>query len=462
MNFTPPSKTFCVLPWIHLSTRPSGEMRVCCTANASSVGKTNDKVHGGQVGILKTSDGRPANLNTSSLIDAWNNDYMKGVRRQMLDGEMPPSCLKCYKEEDAGHNSKRMWETAYWDKQIDIGEIIAQTNEDGSVPPNIIYLDIRMGTKCQLACVMCSPHDLSNWVKDWQKVYPQIENKALKETMVWDNKGQNHGASYNWHKHNPVFWDQLYDQIPNMKQLYFAGGEALVIEEDYTLLEEVIRRGHAKDIEVRYNSNGVDIPDRMLEIWNHFKKVRFHYSIDSVGAMNDYIRYPSQWDHQVKQFHLLDKTPDNVEVTVACAVQALNIFYIPDLIKWKLEQGFKKINAYPLGAGLVNWHFVYHPPHLNPKVLPHAFKQLVAEKYERHIEWLMDNFDMVTNRPASKEEWVDSGYGIKRLRGLVSFMMSEDWSNRMPEMIEYINRLDALRRTDFRATFPEMAHLLDG
>ena len=48
-----PSETFCLLPWVHLSTRPDGSMRVCCTANASSVGPTNDKEHGGQVGILK-------------------------------------------------------------------------------------------------------------------------------------------------------------------------------------------------------------------------------------------------------------------------------------------------------------------------------------------------------------------------------------------------------------------------
>ena len=50
-----PSDTFCALPWMHLSTRPDGNMRVCCTANASSVGPTNDKEHGGQVGILRLS-----------------------------------------------------------------------------------------------------------------------------------------------------------------------------------------------------------------------------------------------------------------------------------------------------------------------------------------------------------------------------------------------------------------------
>ena len=102
------SDTFCALPWLHLSTRPDGAMRVCCTANASSVGATNEKIYGGKQGELRTEDGTPANLNNSDFLSAWNNSYMRNVRKQMIAGEKPPSCLKCFKEEDAGHNSKRM------------------------------------------------------------------------------------------------------------------------------------------------------------------------------------------------------------------------------------------------------------------------------------------------------------------------------------------------------------------
>ena len=75
-------------------------------------------------------------------------------------------------------------------------------------------------------------------------------------------------------------------------QLYFAGGESTVIEEHYTLLEEVVKRGYAKQIELRYNSNGVEMPQRLFDLWDEFKRVRFHYSIDAHGKQNDYIRYP--------------------------------------------------------------------------------------------------------------------------------------------------------------------------
>ena len=41
------SNTFCILPWIHFATRPNGDMRLCCSANASGAGKDHE------VGIIK-------------------------------------------------------------------------------------------------------------------------------------------------------------------------------------------------------------------------------------------------------------------------------------------------------------------------------------------------------------------------------------------------------------------------
>ena len=455
------SDTFCILPWVHLSTRPDGSMRVCCTANASSVGPTNDREHGGMVGILKTEDGKPNNLNVSDFLSSWNSTYMKNVRTQMLNGEKPPSCLKCYKEEAAGHRSKRQWETEYWSKRVNVDTLIKNTDADGSVPPQLAYIDLRFGTKCQLACVMCSPHDSSGWIKDYKEIFPAVENASLKTTMQWKDKGSFNGSSYNWHKQNPVFWEQFYEQIPNMQQIYFAGGESLIIEEHYEILEKCIEKGYAKDLELRYNSNGVEWREDLFDLWKHFKLVRFHYSIDSIKEMNDYIRYPSKWKRQEEVFHILDtQTSDNVEITVACAVQALNIYYIPDLIKWKLEQNFRKINMWPFGAGGVNYHFVYHPPHLNVKILPKWFKEECRRKYEEFYPWWEANWQNgIPSWHKDKVDystWREANYGIKRLEGMLQFMESEDWSIRLPEMKEFLSLCDKQRNLNFADVFPEM------
>jgi len=447
------SETFCILPWIHLSTRPNGHMRLCCTANASSADATNNKEFGGEIGILKEVDGKPSNLGHHDLMTSWNNNFMKYVRTTMLDGKIPYPCLKCFKEELAGHRSKRIWETEYWSSIVDIEDLMNNTNEDGSVPPQIAYVDIRLGSKCDLKCIMCSPHDSSMWIGDWAKLYKQIKNESLKELCQWKNKGRVDGASYTWFKDNPKFWNQLYNQIPNIKQLYMAGGEAIIIKEYDELLDRIIDMGYADKITLRYNSNGIRLSESLIDKWKHFKFVRFHFSIDSIEEMNEYIRYPSDWNQIVAQLRRLDDTPDNIEVTIACAVQMLNIYYIPDFVKWKLQMNFKKINKWPLGGGLLNYHLVYHPAFLNVKVFPMWFKEEVANKYEKFYEWLIQNY-------RDSEDFTESSWGLQRYKGLISFMFSEDWSRRMPEFQEYISIMDKIRGTDFKKIFYAMRKLL--
>ena len=462
------SETFCALPWMHLSSRPDGKMRTCCTSNASSVQDpdSNKKVGGGEVGIVKNDDGVPANFNHTSLEDAWNSGYMRNVRKMMLRGEKPDPCLKCYKEEESGHLSKRNWESDYWGNRFNLRELAAETDQDGRVPPKIRYIDLRMGSKCQLACVMCSPHDSTGWIKDWNKMYPQITNEKLKNTSAWDNKGRNDGASYNWHKNNPKFWSDLFEQIPHMYQLYFAGGESFIIDEHYDLLEECIKRGYAKNIELRYNSNAVEWRDDLFDLWSNFKRVRFHYSIDAHGEHNDYIRYPTNWKHQEDVFWQLDATSDNVEVTTATTIMALNVAYIPEFVKWKVEQGFRKVNKWPFGAGGINMHFAYWPPQLNLKVLPQNVKQQITDKYEQEFyPWIDENwqsFTGVKEAGIDKHTFLNASYGLPRFKGIIRFMNAEDWTQRLPETREYLNLVNKQRgwETKFLEVFPIFKDIL--
>ena len=107
-------------------------------------------------------------------------------------------------------------------------------------------------------------HDSLGWIKDYKAVFP-VENASPKETMQWKDKGSYNGSSYNWHKQNP-FWKQFYEQMPSMQQIYFAGGESFIIEEHYEILEHAIKMGYAKDLELRYNPNGVEWREDLFEL----------------------------------------------------------------------------------------------------------------------------------------------------------------------------------------------------
>jgi hypothetical protein len=120
---------------------------------------------------------------------------------------------------------------------------------------------------------------------------------------------------------------------------------------------------------------------------------------------------------------------------------------------------------WPLGAGGINYHFVYWPAFLNVKVLPQWFKDECERKYEEFIPWFEENWELCLSEKdrgkITKERWLANSYGVKRLRGMISFMKSEDWSQRLPEMKDYLEKIDAHRGISFYDTFPEMKDIFN-
>ena len=447
---TKSSCTFCVLPWIHLATRPNGDMRLCCTANASGAGENHT------VGLIKNEDGTHANFAKVTPMQAWNNDFMKSVRTTMLEGKIPASCKGCFDEEAQGIVSKRIWETATWlnDEGVDVEELIKQTEEDGTVPERLQYLDLRLGHTCNIKCVMCSPHDSSKWVADWKKLVPQLENESVKQQMTWDKKEFNN----KWHE-KESFWKELYAQIPNLKQVYFAGGEPLMIKEHKMFIQEIIRQGYQDNVLLRYNSNGLLVDNELIELWSKFRKVKFAVSVDASYERDDYIRFPTNFSKVERTLHMLDNTPDNIHVSMATAVQIFNIKHIPDFLKWKVNSNFKKmnvglINGVTMGGGLVNAHLVHIPTFLNITILPEADKQDVRERFSELKQWLWDNYTQ------DDEFWIHNPKGWRQWEGLLKHMDSRDNSHLLYGFKEYVNKLDAIRNLNAAQVFPELAHLL--
>ena len=433
------SKTFCPLPWIHLATRPNGDVRVCCTANASGAGKTDEK----EAGLVK-EDGVAMNLRDHTIEEVFNSSHMRRTRLQMIAGEIPTSCTKCFNEEAKGIRSKRQWETTEWAQRLDLQKLVKQTKADGTAPVNIPYFDLRLGNLCQLKCVMCSPHDSSSWIKEWKLQYPQYKNEDLVKDQGWNDQ-----YDYTWYKKGS-FIESMKDQAKHIQELYFAGGEPLLIPENYKILEFLVEEGLARQVNLRYNSNGLELPDKLFKLWDHFKEVRFNFSIDAYGERNDYIRYPSKWSDVEANLKRLDQnTKDNTVINIACAVQLLNAGYIDELAEWKMDQGFSKINPSMFGGGIIGTHLVYLPSYLNVQVLPKQAKDWIKNKVETFID-----------RQKFNLEFNQHPYGAQRWHGLIKYMMQEDWSHKLPALQEYLQVTDERRGTDFRKTFPELGQYI--
>lgn len=434
------SKTICPLPWIHIATRPNGDVRLCCTANASGSQLAQDIKDSGLIKDNNIS----LNLTTSTIEEIWNSEFMKNTRLQMLKGQEPLSCKKCFIEERNGISSKRNWETQVWKERIDLDKIIKNTNDDGSLPLYIPYFDLRLGNACQLKCIMCSPHDSSSWIKDWKHQKNQYSDSLLKHDQDW-----NINYNYQWFKKGN-FLNSIKNQSDSIKELYFAGGEPLMIDEHYKILEFMIESGTANQCILRYNSNGLIFRSNLFKLWEHFKEVKFNFSIDALESKNDYIRFPSKWSNVVSNLKIFDDTADNITVNIACAVQALNVINISDLARWKIDQNFKKINKAPFGAGVIGLHLVYLPSYLNIRVLPISLKKVASKNIEKFCSEMEFDYEF-NNNPYGKQRW----------EGIIKYMFAEDWNSKISALIQYINICDRNRSTNILDTFTELEEIFN-
>ena len=93
-------------------------------------------------------------------------------------------------------------------------------------------------------------------------------------------------------------------------------------------------------------------------------------------------------------------------------------------------------------------------------MLPKWFKQEVTEKFEDFYPWLEKNWKKCNGVSSLNfKDWRELPYGIKRLQGLISFMNSEDWSERLPETAEWCSTIARRRKLNFLEIFPDLEWL---
>jgi MoaA/NifB/PqqE/SkfB family radical SAM enzyme len=273
---------------------------------------------------------------------------------------------------------------------------------------------------------MCRPIDSSKWVK-----HANILKEELKTDVRWDCKHKVESYSTNnfeWYK-DKQFLKDFYASADDIQHIIFGGGEPLYIKEHKEILKQLVKQGASKHIDLRYHTNGTIYDKEVVELWTHFNYVDVMISIDGAEYVNNYIRWPADWDSIEQNLHLYDNTPANIDIKILCTVQALNIYYLPEFADWLLRQDYKKISK-PRLDGIFHTGILHFPPYLSAKVLSKRAKNKVAEKLHRYC-------DANTDNPS-----------IQRLRKMIDFMNSEDASHLLPQTLEYLDKLDQLRSMD--------------
>jgi len=435
------SDTFCPIPWIFQAVRNNGDIRICCQANVTK-----------NQGVVRHPDGTSYNAGKDNMADARTADFMNVVRKNMLEGRWSDECGRCKSEEDSGLTSRRQYEQ-HWNFKLE--DAIKVTNTDGSINTNdvpLVYYDLRFGNLCNLKCRMCGPTDSHSWYEDWLQLYG---GDGFKDTHGYvklqkNKKGRLSTTDYDWHT-SEKFWDHIESNIPSMEHVYMAGGEPLMIERHYDFLQKCVDMGQAEKMSIEYNTNMTTLQPRVIELWKHFKSVIIGASIDGYGPVVEYQRYPAKWSMINKNLQQIDKLGPNVRAWLACTVTTLNIFHIPEFMKWKLqESNFKKINSSKKNP-ILTIHVAHSPSTACIQSMPLEMKQLVKEKYDDFKDWLI-NEDL-------PEHVVQSG--LKIINDIVNFMMKEDRSEKWDWFCEYTRQIDKLRNQSILDVVPEYKKYFD-
>ena len=380
------SNTFCILPWMHLATNARGRLRVCCN---STPGKN----------FIEKPDGTYYKLFKDNLEEAWNSEVYKTIRQQMLDGERPEMCTRCFREEDAGVRSARQAWNDKW-KEEDVEYTV-------HAPFDIKYVDLRLGNLCNLKCRMCNPYASNQWVKEWHLV---------DEALTPDE--YNNLSNMDWPEIEKT-WENLFSISNTVEEIYLTGGEPTVIQEQHKLLDFFINNGTSHKIRLKYNTNLTNIPKHLLDKWTKFKRVQLNCSIDAVGELDRYIRYPSNWSAIEKNWETVLQLP-NVNPEIHCTVQMYNILHLDKLIKWALPYDKK-----------IYFNILNHPEYLNIRCLPMQLKNLAQIRLAEYIE-------------------------LPKLQGVIDYMWQEDWSDKLPDFYKYTQELDKSRDQDLYKIVPEL------
>lgn len=366
------------------------------------------------------------------LMDLINSPKMKQLRLDMINGVESEECKKCYQHENAGVKSFREEGLRLYPDTI---EKVVNTNEDGSVSEfSMEYFDMRFSNLCNFKCRTCGQEYSSQWEQENNRTYadrPQVNfpkgaNKELLQDVI--------------------------DQIPHFKKAYFAGGEPLIMEEHYILLEEMIRQGRT-DVALVYNTNISNIKYKnkdLIQLWKHFDKhVQVYASIDHVKERAEYIRHGTDWG-VIEQNIASLRQHDFIKITMNTVLSIFNFLTIDQFYEYLITKKW-----YTNADMVASLYCMSTPYHLSCHSMPESFKHVGNEKLERAIDILKENdfrdvqlseLEQAKSWALSHDTWEDKDqYG---------------YTNKVRFRME-IERLDKIRGEKFENVFPELVPLLE-
>ena len=377
------NENFCILPWVAMQISSDGNIKTCC----------------------EQLDSYTQDLSTS-LKDIFDGEKSRAMRSDFKKGLVPKACVSCIKRSKYTSTFKTA-KHPQW--QHLTNDLLERTSNDGTSNFSIKFLDLRFGNLCNFSCRMCESASSSKLKK-----IDELIGRPSFDLVQLDK--------------NPQLIKNIIQILPDIGEIYFAGGEPLIMEGHYVILDWLVK--NKPDIKISYNTNLSTTSYKGRDIrfyWEKIRTIEVYPSIDSIGSRGEYIRHGFDWNKFENNFKFLK----NFICGTNTVFNIFNAFSILELIDYMRSVHQVPVSIYPL----------HTPDNMSVTLLSKTLKQQASERINSYILKNENLYDTTK----------------RHLMLIDKYMLSQDHSFLSKEFKRVNEILDIEYRKDFKKTFPELA-----
>jgi len=317
-------KNFCALPFHHTAIHTDGAYNICCQHEVPPE--------------------HTLNIKTSTPIKWFQSDYVKNVQASFLSDQRHPGCSSCW-----GHDDHTL--TSLRQRVMKEYTILGIDTKN----PSIKYVEINLGNLCNLKCLMCNENESSAILSENIRLGINVQSQ---KNLKWNDQAFDHLT-------------QIINQHP--KVVNIRGGEPFYNKELLSLVRDIPDH-QARQMMLHITTNATIWDDSWKDALSRFRLVRMMFSVDAVGELYEYIRFPSTWATVQANIQEINKCK-NVTSMIHCVVQNLNIGQLESLIEWSMQMGIH-----------LELDLLWKPLHLHITNLPNALKIKVLQSLKTTLD----------------------------------------------------------------------------
>ena len=445
--------TFCILPWMHVQYKPTGQSKPCCRYDNNKEDRDfqeytkNLTEHQDDLSEMFLYRAKELVIQKSSIEETFNSKYWNKARELTVENKPISGCHKCYAEE-----------------KID-GEVAVSMRLGSSIlyndgflhkkpkfeKPSLEFLEIGFGNYCNLACLSCNSSLSTTWY-DNEVALNKIASTDIKRTV--------------FPKLDNIRFELEKETLKSLKLIKFTGGEPMINPEFIKFIDAICEQGSPENISLEIYTNCSYIPSpKLLENLVKFKNIQLNLSIDAFGNVNDYIRYGSSWEGTNKQTvsrsidFWLDRGVQNknINIIMSTTLSILNVFDIPKLMSWwmrKFKDSGNKVVVHRNETlpteyeGFFKLQMAFDPNYINVSLLP-------QEYFVEIVQWCNDYEANFTKEYPDLEFIPESiSASLSKLKNTIKRSKGNIKNAKL--LLEYLDKMDLIRNNSASESIPEV------